>query len=219
MTLRILVTLAFVLSGPACKSRPKAAPAPSPAPARASEATAAPSTILIRGKGTTARLERRGDAWLLSADDVDSISCRPHDANKRRCRTAAGAEVAEVKTHFDEGHPGEGSMKLLAPDGKLLWKAHLGAEKIKIGNNEENQDAWVLSLKHADKIKVADPNERTVGVVHHEGDEARVQGPDGEDLFTVEGAGASVAAALLLVSALPSRDRLILMAEFIARGL
>ena len=47
----------------------------------------------------------------------------------------------------------------------------------------------------------------------------QVQGPDGEELFTVEGAGASVATALLLVSALPSRDRLILMAEFIARGL
>jgi hypothetical protein len=175
--------------------------------------------VLVRGKGVTAaRLERHGDAWLLSVDGGEVITCRRHDEAKRRCRSPGGTEVAEVKVRADAG--GEGAIKLHAPDGKLLWKVRLGPEKIKISDNEENREPWTLSLKHGDKIKVEDPKEQVVGVFRRGGGgEARAEGADGAHLFTVEGGGASAAGALLLVSALPARDRLILMAEILARGL
>ena len=215
-----LVALVFTLSGLACKSQPKGAPAQSPASADVSTATSTASTILVRGKGAApARLERRGDGWLLSADDLESIACQPHDPNKGRCRTVAGADVAEIKTHFEVGNAREGSMKMIAPDGRLLWKVHFSPEKIKVSDNEENREAWILSLKHADRIQVVDPSERAAGTVRRKSDRTTVQNPDGNELFTVEGAGSLSAAALLLVSVLPSRDRLMLMAELITRGL
>ncbi len=77
-----------------------------------------------------------------------------------------------------------------------------------------------LSLKHGDKIKVENPQEQVVGVFRRGGGgEARAESADGAHLFTVEGGGTSAAGALLLVSALPAQDRLILMAELLARGL
>jgi hypothetical protein len=95
----------------------------------------------------------------------------------------------------------------------------LGPEKLKLSDNEDNRKPWTISLKHGDKLKVADPDEHDVGVVRRGGGQpVRVEGAGGDKLYTVEGAGTSAAAALLLVPALSPQDRLILMAGLLDRG-
>jgi hypothetical protein len=199
----------------ACKSRP------APAPARPSTAQPqALTTVLIFAKGATAgRIEGQGNTWLLSGDGLEGITCQTHDAKKSFCRSASGTVIAEVKFH-EESTAGESALKLLSPDGKLQWKLHVGPEKIKISNNEENREAWTLSLKHEGKIKVKDPEDQEVGFFHRsDGGGGKVQSANGEILFTIGGGGRSSFPGLLLVPGLLPRDRLILAAGLLAHGL
>lgn len=219
-----LIALSLAASSAACKSRPKPPAAPAQAAAAAPQSpgatAAAITTILIRTKDATAgRIERNDDAWMLSADGMEGVTCRAHDARKSHCRSASGAAVAEVKFHSDEPAPGEGSIKLLSADGALQWKVRFSPEKIKISNNEENRDAWTLSLKHEDKIKVKDPRDQEVGAFRRSDGDGKVTNMTGETLFTIEGAGKSAFPALLLVPFQMPRERLILAAEMLAHGL
>jgi hypothetical protein len=202
-------------SASACKSRP------APAPARPSTAQlSATTTVQIFAKGVTVgRIEGQGNTWLLSGDGLEGLTCQDHDAKKSFCRSASGAAIAEVKFH-EEAAAGESAIKLLSSDGKLQWKLHVGPEKIKISNNEENRDAWTLSLKHEGKIKVKDPKDQEVGFFHRsEGGGGKVQSANGETLFTIAGGGKSAFPGLLLVPGLLPRDRLILAAGLLAHGL
>jgi hypothetical protein len=217
-----LLVLSLAASSVGCKSRPKPAAAPVQ-PAATSQSTssaaAAIATILIRAKDATAgRIERKGDTWMLSADGMESVTCKAHDARKSRCQAASGAAVAEIKFHADDT-PGEGSIKLLSADGALQWKLRFSPEKIKISNNEENRDAWTLSLKHEDKIKVEDPRDQEVGAYRRSDGDGKVKNLTGDTLFTIDGAGKSAFPALLLVPVLMPRERLILAAELLAHGL
>ena len=210
----VLLSLGATL---ACKSRPAPVPARQPTAKTQPPAT---TTVLIFAKGATAgRIEGQRNTWLLSGDGMEGITCQAHDAQKAFCRSASGAAIAEVKFH-EETAAGESAIKLLSPDGKLQWKLHVGPEKIKISNNEENRDAWTLSLRHEGRIKVKDPKEHEVGEFHRsEGGGGKLKSANGETLFTIEGGGQSTFPGLLLVPSLMPRDRLILAAALLARGL
>lgn len=55
------------------------------------------------------------------------------DSGKRKYALDAGAEVLEVK-------PGDGSFKVRKPDGSLLWKVKMEPNKIKVSDNEQNNN-------------------------------------------------------------------------------
>jgi hypothetical protein len=225
MTLRrwclagIVVPWAMATIG--CRARP----APPHAPPAARPVVAAVTSevkVVLQAQGRTlAQVARQGADWVLSGDGVDGLVCRAHDPAKRYCQTSGGTRVAEVKVHAGEAHDDGGAIKLLGADGKLRWKVRYTTEKIKLSDNEENRNPWTISLKHGDKLKVSNPAEQEVGVFRRgdAGHAGRVEGPGGEVLFSIEGAGDSALGGLLLVSALAPQDRLILMAELLARGL
>jgi hypothetical protein len=210
--------LALLPMSAGCKARP--VPAPTPPPARPIASAPAGKILIVAQGKAVAELTRQGPDWRLTPDGAPVVTCRAHDPSKRYCQTADGTRVAEVKAHG--GQPGDdgGSLKLLDSDGKLRWKLRYDADKLKLSDNEDNRNPWTISLKHGDKLKVSNPDQQDVGVLRRGGSQpARVEGPGGEKLFTVEGAATSAAGALLLVPALGPRDRLILMAALLDRGL
>jgi hypothetical protein len=205
----LLVAALLTSTNAACKSRPS----PPPQPARPAAAPISSTKVVVKAQGKSiAELIHQGGDWLLSGEGV-SLTCRAHNAGKHFCQAGSGAIAAEVKLHDEPD--GGGAIKLLGADGKLRWKVRYDAEKIKVSDNEENRNPWTVSLKHGDKLKVTSPAGQEVGVVRRA--EGLVEGPAGEKLFHVDGGGA--ADALLLMSALEATDRLILMAELVARGL
>ena len=167
-----------------------------------------------------------------------------HGADKRKYRIDGGALVAEVKLKPDLPGQEPAGFKVRAPDGKLLWKIKFADSKIKISADEEGARPWLISLKHPDKIKVLDGDGRELGAIKLR-DRVVVEDAAGHDRFTATvdcmepskgstppavGSGGGPACArretgarsallgVLLMEAIPARERWILMAEILAAG-
>jgi hypothetical protein len=113
----------------------------------------------------------------------------PRDSGKRKYKLDGGPVIYEVK-------PGDSGFKLRTPDGKLRWKVKISPEKIKISDNEENQNPFELKRRENGELKVVAPGEKEIG---------RITG----------GAGQGV----MLIDSIPEVERYILMAELMARKL
>ena len=61
--------------------------------------------------------------------------------DKRKYFYEAGNQIAEVKTKDADG------FKVRTADGKLLWKIKIAADKIKISDNEENQNPFEIKVQ------------------------------------------------------------------------
>lgn len=197
------------------------------------------AVVLVAGLATTAAgaptrtvtIEAAGHKVLDLSQNGDSVTVTPADGSpgligdvrhpgKRKYRLQSGEPVAEVKSR-EEVTPGDDrGFKIKSPDGKLLWKVKIGADKIKIAANDEGTNAWEISLKHADKIKVTDPAGREVGSVRYHAGSTRVEIRDAADheAYSALTDLRSSLFAILLMKDLPPRDGQILMAELLARG-
>jgi hypothetical protein len=133
------------------------------------------------------------------------------ETGKRKYEMEGGAAVAEVK-------PDDDAFKVRTPDGKLLWKVKLADDKIKISDNEENQNPYELKFKE-EKIKVEE-NQKPLGEVKFYADRGKVKVSDAsdKDLFESNTTRRSAAYGVLLMSRIPENERYIIMAELLARG-
>jgi hypothetical protein len=229
--MKTILRTAALLTLVAC-SRGEEAPAPnvefSPAP---SKPAAAPATGTAVAPAATPAAA--GTITLTSADGAKTITfvsngghvevsvtggaryIGEQDGEKRRYRDAAtGAAFVEVKT-------GDNGFKVRTPDSKLLWKVKIDTDKIKVSDNEENKNPWVLKTKYDDKAKVLDPAEKEIGEVKYYRDsgKAKVKDASGAELMTSESGRMSPAFGVSLMSGVPEEYRLIVMAELIARGI
>jgi hypothetical protein len=224
-----LVALLAASLAAGCRSR---APAASPSPPPAAPAAASPparagarSVVIVADGQQLWRITEQGDAVTVTGKDDQPLLSGVVGANgKRTYRRPGGPPVVEVKAK-DEPAAGDddggGGFKLRTPDGKLLWKVKVGAEKIKISSDEEGAHSFVLSLKHAEKIKVHDGDGRELGVVTFRGPEWGVVVSDASRR-TVAGAHTDLRSALfgvLLIDDIGELEKPILMAELLARGL
>lgn len=128
-------------------------------------------------------------------------------------RMPAREAVLEVKF-------GEDGFKLRTPAGKLLWKVKIAADKIKVSDNEENANAWVLKTDYADKAKLADPAGKEAGEVKFgaEGGRVKVKDAAGATRFVIESGKPSAAYGVLLAAGVPEEARWVILAELLARG-
>jgi hypothetical protein len=132
--------------------------------------------------------------------------------DKRDWRDPAGKPFVEVKAT-------EKGFKLRSPDGKTLyWKVKFDADKIKISDNEENNNAYELKIKD-DKIKVSDGADAPLGEVKHHADTKKVKVKDasGAERFSADAAQPSASYGVLLLGAIPEPQRAVLLAEILAR--
>jgi hypothetical protein len=186
-------------------------------------AQAAPSdrvvTITAGGKPAI-EIAVHGDSVRVSGAPGEPALLGERRGDKRKYRVeAGGAAVAEVKLKAELPGDDVAGFKLRTPDGKLLWRVKVGADKVKISADEEGARAWAISLKHADKLKVVDPDGKDAGAVKiHAGDRVTVEDPAGHLLFAAPPGPRSALFGVLLIDAMPARERWIVMAEILAAG-
>lgn len=152
------------------------------------------------------------DIVLTSAGKKRVLRGEPRDSGKRKY-TVDGAGLYEVK-------PGEGGFKLRNADGTLRWKVKIAPEKIKISDNEENNDPFELKVRDGDRVKVVAPGDRELGNVRFDRAAARteIENAASKTLFRVDGPKPSGAYGVLLLEAIPENERAILLAEILSRG-
>ncbi len=115
---------------------------------------------------------------------------------------------------------GGGGFKLTLPDGTLLWKVKLKEGKLKVSNNEENKNPFEIKKKSDAKI-VVETETDTLGVVRWDAEkmQAVVRNVDGEDILTGSFSRFSSLFGMLVIQAVPSDQRTIIITELALRGL
>lgn len=133
------------------------------------------------------------------------------ETGKRKYEMEGGKVIAEVKAD-------DGAFKLRTVDGKLLWKVKLADDKIKISDNEENENPYELKMRD-DEVKVEE-NGSEIGKVKFYSDRAKVKVKDASDkeLYESNTDKRSTMYGLLLMTRIPETERYIIMAELLARG-
>jgi hypothetical protein len=187
---------------PATQTVHSAASAPAPAPMSS-------GSIAIRqvgGQGlVTVSAAADGPAEITVANGP-TIRGAMRDSGKRKYSVGNADVSYEVK-------PGDDGFKLRTADGKLRWKVKIAPDKVKISDNEENQNPFELKTREGDRVKVVGPGERELGNVRG----GEVENAAGRTLWRAEG-GAKAAYGVLLLDGIPEPERYILLAELLARG-
>jgi hypothetical protein len=106
---------------------------------------------------------------------------------------------------------GDEGFKVRTLDGKLLWKVKVTPDKIKVSNNEENQNPFELKIKDA-KVKVYAPGERLLGEVRARGDHVEIG-----DKFRAAGTRPDAFYGVALLDGVPPRERAVIFAELAVR--
>lgn len=195
--------------------------------------------VLMAGLATTAAgapartvtIEAAGHRVLDVSQNGDTVTVTPADGSpalvgdvrhpgKRKYRLQSGEPVAEVKSREETATGDDRGFKIKGPDGKLLWKVKIGADKIKIAANDEGTNAWEISLKQADRVKVTDPGGHEAGSVRYHAGSTRVEvrDPAGHEVYSASTDLRSSLFAILLIKDMPARDKQMVMAELMARG-
>lgn len=181
-------------------------------------ASAGKLTITPAEGGATVAIEVDGGKIRITSGTDLLLTGTTKDGQKRRYANKSGAAVAEVKLGETDG------FKVRTPASKLLWKIRTADTKTKISDNEENKDAFELALKGS-TVRVT-KGERLLGAFAFgpsvEGGAStatKVKDPNGRVLFTVDPATRSSGAGALLLTAIPTEQRYIIVAEMFARTL
>lgn len=204
-----ICVLALLLSacGEKLEPPPPASATQSAAAAPAPPAQSAGITIReVGGRGLiTVNAVADGPAEITAANGP-TIRGEMRDSGKRKYSVGNADVSYEVK-------PGDDGFKLRTADGKLRWKVKISADKVKISDNEENQNPFELKTREGDRVKVVGPGERELGNVRG----GEVENAAGRTLWRAEG-GAKAAYGVLLLDGIPEPERYILLAELLARG-
>jgi len=194
-------------------SSPPAATTPSAGPPTTAAAGSQAGTLIVTDPSGTAvwTLRVDGSHVEISGPDGARIVGERRGDKRRYRRESDGAALAEVK-FSDSG------FKLRTPDSQLLWKVKFGDDKIKVSDNEENQNPWVLKTGYDDKAKVLDPSESEIGEVRFQGERTKVKDAAGDERFLVDTTQRTAGFGVLLMTAIPEQHRGILMAELLASG-
>ncbi len=127
--------------------------------------------------------------------------------------------VIEGSGQFAEVKEGERGFKVRNNDGKLLWKVKLAVDKIKISDNEEGANPFVLETKTPDRVKVLrDTTE--IGKVNFYRDrgKVKVKNTSEAELYDINTDRYSSLYGVMLMDKIPEMERYIIMAEILTRG-
>ncbi|TAF67027.1 MAG: hypothetical protein EAZ55_05015 [Cytophagales bacterium] len=178
---------------------------------QSSEETTSENTYTIKDKNgaTWVQIAINGDDLTVDIPNKIKLKGVKKDAEKTKYSDEKGTVVAEVK-YKDE------SFKLRTPDGKLLWKVKLSGDKIKISNNEENENPYEIKKKDNNNFKI-EYQEKELGktkfsnnVIDIDGIGTDLKVPARQNLF---------AYGVLLLYDIPETERYILLAELLKKGL
>ncbi|MEO8379218.1 MAG: hypothetical protein ABI779_06105 [Acidobacteriota bacterium] len=184
------------------------------APATAATPTASQPATTLAGSQLTDVSEKGGTVTITFTENgaAQELYGELRDNGKRKYTLDDGPVLYEIK-------PGdEGGFKLRNPDGSLRWKVKVYPDKIKISDNEENKNPYELKARADQRVKVVGPGDRELGNVRFAAEKIDVETADGKVIFSKRSAVPAGAYGVLLLEAIPARERYILVAELLSRG-
>jgi hypothetical protein len=154
-------------------------------------------------------------AYLAKDGSTQQLDGRAKDSDKRKWYNSGGSLEAEVK--FDGRN-----FKLRSVDSSLLWKVKFYAgEKIKISDNEENENPHEIRLYPGEPRLKLKHQDKEIGQLRYYADSGKMKfkNPAGDELHARDAKALSPEIAALHIDAATLRDRVILAAELWLAGL
>lgn len=147
-----------------------------------------------------------------SGDQMRSLRGESKETGKRKYEIGGSGQIVEVKS-------GEKAFKVRTADGRLLWKVKLSPDKIKISDNEEGLNPFVLDIKSNEAVKVLRDAEE-IGKVNFYRDRAKIKVKNAQEaeLYDSNTDRYSAMYGVLLMDKIPEAERYIIMAELLLRG-
>jgi hypothetical protein len=228
VTTTVLILLLAACGGEQAESETVATAVPSqpaaaaPAAGTAPAAQTAPSgaALIVRDAAGKELLnfreaDRETEVSFFEAGKKRTIWGGERETGKRKYEFAEGGVLFEVKPDSDSK-----GFKLRTPDGKLRWKVKVTDDKIKISDNEGNDNPFELKRREGDRVKVVAPGDRELGNVRFDRAAAKteIETPAGTTKFSVAASKPSAAWGVLLLDSIPEMERYILAAEILSRG-
>lgn len=149
--------------------------------------------------------------------NVFVMKARSNKPGSRKYKEATGAEekllIAEVKTKGS-------TFKLVDENDRLLWKIKISGGKVKISDNEENNNAFVLK-KDGDKVKVKDRAEKEIARVKYYPDNGKLKLKDAADnelYISKEYNKLSGAIGVMALKEIPAKLRAVIASELVKKG-
>lgn len=150
-----------------------------------------------------------GQAFIMKA--------RMNKPGVRKYKELSGTEektlIAEVKIK-DNG------FKLVDENDKLLWKVKISDEKVKISDNEENKNPYVLK-KSEGKVKVKDKSEKEIARVkfYPENGKLKLKDKSGNELYISKDYNKlSGAIGVLAIKEIPAKLRAVIASELVKQN-
>ena len=212
--------LAFILLVSACKNGSTTEPKSNPPKTETNSTQTSPTgsnyanKVKVKTSDDKDVVEIKFDGGGAKIEfDGKTVKSESKDADKRKYFGANGSQICEVKLKDADG------FKVRTTDGKLLWKVKIDNDKIKISDNEENQNAFEL-VKKDDGAKI-EQNENKLGEVKFYKDRQKVKVKDSADkeLFDSNTDKYSVSFGVLVLDKIPVELRYVIMAELLSRNL
>jgi hypothetical protein len=200
-----------------CRGEDVDAPA---APASASTPAASTVTAPVKSPASdlpqlTSINEQNREVSIAFAEngEMEELFGEPRDDGKRKYTVGDGPVLYEIKPDNDSS-----GFKLRGADGKLRWKVKVSPDKIKISDNENNDRPFELKVKEGNRVKVVAPVDLEIGNVRYVQNQIEVEDAQGRVIYGTQSPKFSGAYGVLLCSAIPMRERYILVAELLSRG-
>ena len=177
----------------------------SPTSTAATPSTTSPNAIAVlneAGEEVTSFDLNSAETIIKYDKSRKTLSGISKRADKTKYHNEKGDIVAEVKFK-------EGSFKLKNTNGDLLWKVKIKPEKIKISDNEENENAFEIKQNENGKYKVK-LLEETLGEAKLKDGKVSLSGAKKMEIVSATN---SPAFAVLTIRDIPEDLRLIIAAE------
>lgn len=126
---------------------------------------------------------------------------------KRKYYDSDNAQLAEVKI-------GDDGFKVRGPGGNLLWKIKISSTKIKISDNEENENPYEIKLGEGDKVKMK-RNETEIGNSRIRQAEGKIEVSSGNLVFDVQNTSHPQVYNVLLIEEMPDLVKFIVIGELL----
>lgn len=149
-----------------------------------------------------------GDAATISHNGI--VIQTDVSGSKKAYKTESGNVLAKIK---DNGS----TFKLKDKNGNLKWKIKIYEDKIKISDNEENKNPYVIKTKSTEKAKVY-KNDQEIGFVKFKKEKGNSIVESNNKTFIVTSNSLNAPLLTMLCPQIPEKDQLIIMAELFTRG-